>query len=398
MATLNPKVQAWKDKWDKEFSDLQTKHRAAEQADWEANQSTYKAQGYHREEDPNNYWGSKWSYKGNSNNGGDNGGTNDGNENKGDLSDLGLGTGTGNANGNLNFSMQNLSTIGDRTNLTHDPYFGLANKGSNPLTGTGITRETVADNVNTEETPFKYQKGKDSYYSGASAEEDFSKIFRTVHNRNYEASEVEDRKEFNNWIKHYYTDNGFNLFGNRYTISNPEHEAYIKRMQQWKLNNPSPNVNSPQFDAWQKAYEEQKANNFVGINKQGGTMNKVKYFSQGGAPTQTTQNQMSPEQELKAAVAFLRDVYAGKEKAVTSFQQIQAAAKKGVPEAKRMMELLVQASKMMQSAKWGSKLEYIRSLKFAKGGKSCPVCEQQRVEMKKCGGKKAKKRYFGGYL
>jgi hypothetical protein len=105
MATLNPKVQAWKDKWDKEFSDLQTKHRAAEQADWEANQTTYKAQGYHREEDPNNYWGSKWSYKGNSNNGGDNGGDNDGNENKGDLSDLGLGTGTGNANGGLNFSM-----------------------------------------------------------------------------------------------------------------------------------------------------------------------------------------------------------------------------------------------------------------------------------------------------
>jgi hypothetical protein len=40
--------------------------------------------------------------------------------------------------------------------LTHDPYFGLANKGSNPLTGTGITRETVAANVNTEDTPFKY--------------------------------------------------------------------------------------------------------------------------------------------------------------------------------------------------------------------------------------------------
>ena len=40
----------------------------------------------------------------------------------------------------------------------------------------------------------------------------------------------------------------------------------------------------------------------------------------------------------------------------------------------------------------------MRSLKYAKGGKSCPVCEQQKVEMKKCGGKKAKKRYFGGYL
>ena len=26
------------------------------------------------------------------------------------------------------------------------------------------------------------------------------------------------------------------------------------------------------------------------------------------------------------------------------------------------------------SAKWGSKLQYIRSLKFAKGGKTCPAC------------------------
>lgn len=130
--------------------------------------------------------------------------------------------------------------------------------------------------------------------------------------------------------------------------------------------------------------------------KQGGTMNKVKYFSQGGAPTQTTQNQMSPEQELKAAAQFLQAVQAGDKKAVASLQQIQAAAEKGVPEAQRMIKLLEQASKLLQSAKWGSKLEYIRSLKFGKGGKSCPVCDQQKVEMKKCGGKKAKKHQTGG--
>jgi hypothetical protein len=42
-------------------------------------------------------------------------------------------------------------------------------------------------------------------------------------------------------------------------------------------------------------------------------------------------------------------------------------------------------------------LDYIKSLKFAKGGKTCPVCEK-KVEMKACGGKKAKKRYFGGII
>ena len=89
---------------------------------------------------------------------------------------------------------------------------------------------------------------------------------------------------------------------------------------------------------------------------------------------------------------------AGDKKAVASLQQIQEAAQKGVPEAQRMIKLLEQASKLLKSAKWGSKLEYLRSLKFAKGGKSCPVCEQQKVEMKKCGGKKAKKHYFGGWL
>jgi hypothetical protein len=39
----------------------------------------------------------------------------------------------------------------------------------------------------------------------------------------------------------------------------------------------------------------------------------------------------------------------------------------------------------------------VKSLKYAKGGKTCPACEQ-KVEMKKCGGKKAKKRYFGGLI
>jgi hypothetical protein len=55
------------------------------------------------------------------------------------------------------------------------------------------------------------------------------------------------------------------------------------------------------------------------------------------------------------------------------------------------------------AAKWGSKLNYIKSLKYAKGGKTCPECGKGaplKVEEKACGGKakKAKKHYFGGWL
>ena len=49
----------------------------------------------------------------------------------------------------------------------------------------------------------------------------------------------------------------------------------------------------------------------------------------------------------------------------------------------------------------------IKSLKFAKGGKTCAPCQEKaaakKIEEKACGGKakkakKAKKRYFGGWL
>jgi hypothetical protein len=55
-----------------------------------------------------------------------------------------------------------------------------------------------------------------------------------------------------------------------------------------------------------------------------------------------------------------------------------------------------------RAARWGAKLNYVRSLKYARGGKTCPACEakQKMIEQQACGGKakKAKKRYFGGWL
>ena len=128
--------------------------------------------------------------------------------------------------------------------------------------------------------------------------------------------------------------------------------------------------------------------------KQGGTMNRINYFQQGGA---------APQQDIKAKVVALVQaaVIDKDQKAAQQLQQIMEAAKAGDQQAVQLAQLIEQVVKEMQgqatAAKWGAKLNYIQSLKFAKGGKTCPACEK-KVEMKACGGKKAKKRYFGGII
>ncbi len=127
-------------------------------------------------------------------------------------------------------------------------------------------------------------------------------------------------------------------------------------------------------------------------HKQGGIMNKIKYFQQGGA---------APQQDIKAQItALVQAAMQGDQKATQTVNQIMEAAKAGDQQAAQLAQMIQQVAQQMQgqatSAKWGSKLGYIRSLKFAKGGKACPVC-QKKVEEKACGGK-AKKRYFGGWL
>lgn len=165
--------------------------------------------------------------------------------------------------------------------------------------------------------------------------------------------------------------------------------------------------NGSEFGKWYKSNrlkEQEKRDEYFrrkGMYKKGGTMNKVNYFSQGG----TAQNGQ--------ADAFMQAVLQGDSDAIG---QLIEAAKQGDKNADKLIQTILQEDKkgnqqvtkaasvikqllnQTTSAKWGSKLQYIRSLKFAKGGKSCPVCEQQKVEMKKCGGKKAKKHYFGGWL
>lgn len=127
--------------------------------------------------------------------------------------------------------------------------------------------------------------------------------------------------------------------------------------------------------------------------KQGGTMNRINYFQQGGA---------APQKDIKAQVtALVQAAMQGDQKATQQVNQIMEAAKAGDQQAMQIAQIMEQVIKELQgqatAAKWGAKLGYIKSLKYAKGGKTCPACEK-KVEMKACGGKKAKKRYFGGLI
>jgi hypothetical protein len=132
-------------------------------------------------------------------------------------------------------------------------------------------------------------------------------------------------------------------------------------------------------------------------------MNRIKYFQGGGPVAQQTQANDIQQQ----VIALVQAAMQGDEKANQTVTQIMEAAKKGDSQAVQLAQMIQAVVQEMQgqatSAKWGSKLSYIRSLKYAKGGKACPACEKGapiKVEEKACGGKakKAKKRYFGGWL
>ena len=106
--------------------------------------------------------------------------------------------------------------------------------------------------------------------------------------------------------------------------------------------------------------------------KQGGTMNKVQYFAQGGQPQ--TQNDIQRQVE-----ALVEDAMAGDQKATQQVNQIMEAAKAGDQKAVQLAQMIQTAAQKIQGKatmnKWGSKLQYMRSLKYAKGGKhTCPAC------------------------
>lgn len=107
----------------------------------------------------------------------------------------------------------------------------------------------------------------------------------------------------------------------------------------------------------------------VTFRKQGGTMNKINYFQQGGTAPQ--------QQDMQAqVVALVQAAMQGDQKATETVNKIMEAAKAGDKQAMQIAQMIQQVAQKMQgqatAAKWGSKLNYIRSLKFAKGGKACP--------------------------
>lgn len=141
----------------------------------------------------------------------------------------------------------------------------------------------------------------------------------------------------------------------------------------------------------------------IGNYKQGGTMNRINYFQQGGAAPQQGNVQ-------EQVIALVQAAMQGDQKATQTVNQIMEAAKAGDQQAVQLAQMIQKVAQKMQgqvtAAKWGSKLEYIKRLKYAKGGKTCPECEKaeiekstkkpvKKVDEKACGGK-ARKHYFGG--
>ena len=221
------------------------------------------------------------------------------------------------------------------------------------------------------------------------------------------------RRVFENWFgmphNAWSTDEGGEDWFYPSFMAGPEYE-WMKANPQPAMRGPLEGDLTPEYKAWSKKYKEAKA---TGFKKQGGTMNRINYFQQGGAaPQQDMQKQI--ENLVKAAMS-------GDQKATKTINQIMEAAKAGDQQAAQIAQMIQTVAQQMQgqqapSAKWGSKLQYIRSLKYARGGVACPACQAgaqiptsqdkaylkstKKVEEKACGGKakKTKKRYFGGWL
>ena len=121
----------------------------------------------------------------------------------------------------------------------------------------------------------------------------------------------------------------------------------------------------------------------IHYRKQGGTMNRINYFQQGGAAPQ--------QQDVKAQVtALVQAAMQGDQKATQQVNQIMEAAKAGDQQAMQIAQIMEQVVKEMQgqavAAKYGAKLDYLQSLKCGgkakakkrqQGGTVCPDCDKQ---------------------
>lgn len=190
--------------------------------------------------------------------------------------------------------------------------------------------------------------GEDSYYNLDSMQRAFDKLFNTYKNdaySNYSNKGV--------WV-------GYNTSGLR---KDPEYN-----------------------DAWSNFQKQYKNRGFMESGlfgdsyvklKLGGKMNKIKYFQPGGQVTAQAPAQAGQQDMQQQVIALVQAAMQGDQKATQTVNQIMEKAKAGDQQAMQLAQMIQQvAQKMKTSAKQGAKLGYIRSLKYARGGKTCPSCDK----------------------
>lgn len=144
---------------------------------------------------------------------------------------------------------------------------------------------------------------------------------------------------------------------------------------------------------------------YIPVNKKGGRIN---YFQQGG---QMQQDQEELKLALTGYVVATKKQPKSEEEVQQLIQEIITLKQKDPKTYTQLVQLGSQAQQQQQAtmAKWGSKLKHIKSLKYAKGGKTCPSCQNEgksletshinkspkkpinKVEEKACGGKTKKR-------
>lgn len=303
----------------KKFQDEQAKkdaeYKAWENDQWEKNKDQWTKEGYTRNTNANSAWGSTWSY----------------------------------------IRPENPVSPPPPADPPKDEveqesaYAKAKREGTvSQLIGKKPVQEEIVTPVVEEEkiTPFVFQG--DKYYWNENT-------FKTA---------------FNEQLSNYLTGIGEDLSQYKYNLK----DAYGRPVATDKVDI----TQHPQYQQYlseaEKLYKKQ-TDRLLGFMytkyKQGGTMNKVKYFQKGGQPQ--TQNDVQRQVE-----ALVEAALAGDQKATQQVNQIMQAAKQGDQQAVQLAQMIQTAAQKLQGQatmnKWGSKLQYIKSLKFAKGGKTCPAC------------------------
>ena len=137
-------------------------------------------------------------------------------------------------------------------------------------------------------------------------------------------------------------------------------------------------------------------------------------FNEAVSVSKKQQGGQIQEQDVQQQIMQLvQAAMQGDQQATQTIQQVMQAAERGDQQAIQLAQMIQQTMEQMKgqavSAKWGSKLSYIKSLKYAKGGKTCISCQNgeksleispvnksrkkyiNKIEEKACGGKTKKR-------